>query len=1343
MTVRFFRRILLAAVLLLPMARADEPSVNRDGALVLDNFDGLYFGQFGNMGNPPDISGGVGKIGILQVVNTHAAYFPKTGTESREPLWGIPLGGLSSAFPSSVSTFHPRAWYDATADRFVMLILEIKNTAPKKSWLHLAVSKTGDPRGMLDPVTPGKRLFDPAQWYRYRLDLTKTTGPFSTGSPGGADYPTLSGDSQCIYVTLNYRDIADTAGDGKFDSVIEESAVLIFDKASLYAGTGAVVDGSAPPADLPPTYFPPSTDGSLQPVVKWLDPNLNLSGGTGYFLSLDQDAVDTFIDHYIVHSTATTSYEYQAAHDDVIIPGPMVQPGGAPPLDAHGDRMTSAARFGPGSTMFGAFVGEYDNGPEGNMPTVRLAQLHFINSNTQLQLTPRDDIYTRGILPTLAAGPGRLCLAFSRSSGTEEPAIIVRMLDFIGGDLTPLVTSTLLTSATPYFGTGPAGENFASWGDYAHASVDPLNRTFWICMPYARGGGENQWGTRWFNLTGTLSGLAEITEQINLTTPANQTPQFGTVLPQGEVGTLVRTIKIARGQQVFLNVGLKERSPGVPYVGNISWYRDGVLVQSNGIPHLIINSVDLTHQGRYHITASNDIGELTFSEEIYLDVVIPPVATMNTSTLRVHPGLASYLEVLPDPASLPEMDQLTYTWNRTFRTPLLGGKVQPFTNASTTADAIAIDGLWTCTVSNLAGYIQISADVIAGPRAPSSPLLPLNPQVGTAPLQLEVGAIGSSGSGTAPQTRPDFPGLETQQWHQGVTSGATSVVWRREGVPVTLGGRFTTTSPDGITWRLHIANPDYEDEGLYDCIVTDAWGAGRAKTTPSQLFILSPLAPPYLTLVQGQGPEPRTNSGMVYDSKRKRTVLFGGEAFGVSPRSTFTTPMHFTSNDTWEWDGKVWVKRNPVHRPPPTSQFGIAYDSTRGRTVIFGGYKDTPPAYTPGYEVITNDVWEWDGNDWTQITPPSSPPARINPSMCHDSTRGEILMISGSAFNPEAPDSPGYYTLRKALWAWNGTQWTQRAPLPNGSNTPSISGFNAFGFDPGRGVAVLFPEINDSEYPMWEWNGTTWNRILPPLTLRVRDSRFSGPAFYDPVRRRIGLPIISNNLYPGYNNVPAMVWWNGTEFIKGENLAIDDINGTTLTYTEALPFGQVRDLGVFDSHRRCFVWHDTPQFTNVGPSSTREMHFSAKAKPVHQPVEVTFFPGQTVKIRAIHAGLRPLTCQWFKDGILISDNTHYSGSATPTLTLTGTTAADAGNYTLRAINSMNQIVGDPIRLTFRSDGLGLVVQGDALVLSWPGTTGILETSTTLQGAWTTVPGATSPLPVSRDEPKRFWRVRYP
>ena len=236
----------------------------------------------------------------------------------------------------------------------------------------------------------------------------------------------------------------------------------------------------------------------------------------------------------------------------------------------------------------------------------------------------------------------------------------------------------------------------------------------------------------------------------------------------------------------------------------------------------------------------------------------------------------------------------------------------------------------------------------------------------------------------------------------------------------------------------------------------------------------------------------------------------------------------------------------------------------------------------------------------------------------------------------------------------------------------------------------------------------------------------------------------THNLFPPSSvSVPSVLWWNGSDFLRGDTQTIDEINNTVLTDVYGGPFGQDRDMAVFDTHRRCFVWHDTPQFSNSGPAHTREMHFSAKAKPVHQPFEIIFAANQTIQSRAIGAGLRPLNCQWLKEDILITDNPHYSGSATPTLTLTGTTAADTGNHTLRMTNSMNTVFSRNIRLTLQNAGVGVIPTAGGLILSWPGASGILETATTPAGPWTSLHGVTPPYSVATDESHRFYRVRYP
>ena len=69
---------------------------------------------------------------------------------------------------------------------------------------------------------------------------------------------------------------------------------------------------------------------------------------------------------------------------------------------------------------------------------------------------------------------------------------------------------------------------------------------------------------------------------------------------------------------------------------------------------------------------------------------------------------------------------------------------------------------------------------------------------------------------------------------------------------------------------------------------------------------------------------------MAYDSQRGRVVLFGG--YGDSGGLA----------DTWEWDGSTWVERTPATSPPARSGHAMAYDSQRGRVVLFGGYGTRP-----------------------------------------------------------------------------------------------------------------------------------------------------------------------------------------------------------------------------------------------------------------------------------------------------------------------------------------------------------------------------------------------------------------
>lgn len=81
---------------------------------------------------------------------------------------------------------------------------------------------------------------------------------------------------------------------------------------------------------------------------------------------------------------------------------------------------------------------------------------------------------------------------------------------------------------------------------------------------------------------------------------------------------------------------------------------------------------------------------------------------------------------------------------------------------------------------------------------------------------------------------------------------------------------------------------------------------------------------------------------MAYDRGRGLTVLFGG--------TTLPGPIYW--DDTWEWDGATWSARTTANIPHARENHAVAYDSSRGVTVLFGG------DYYGGQQPL-DDTWEY------------------------------------------------------------------------------------------------------------------------------------------------------------------------------------------------------------------------------------------------------------------------------------------------------------------------------------------------------------------------------------------------
>jgi hypothetical protein len=81
-----------------------------------------------------------------------------------------------------------------------------------------------------------------------------------------------------------------------------------------------------------------------------------------------------------------------------------------------------------------------------------------------------------------------------------------------------------------------------------------------------------------------------------------------------------------------------------------------------------------------------------------------------------------------------------------------------------------------------------------------------------------------------------------------------------------------------------------------------------------------------------------------------------------------------------------------------------------------------------------------------------------------------------------------------------------------------------------------------------------------------------------------------------------------------------------------------------------------------------------------QPSSQTVCPGDTAMFQVAAAGEGPLSFWWMKDAQGLIDDGHYTGTDSPTLTISGVMATDAGQYRCRITAGFNSIESNPADL---------------------------------------------------------------
>ena len=208
-------------------------------------------------------------------------------------------------------------------------------------------------------------------------------------------------------------------------------------------------------------------------------------------------------------------------------------------------------------------------------------------------------------------------------------------------------------------------------------------------------------------------------------------------------------------------------------------------------------------------------------------------------------------------------------------------------------------------------------------------------------------------------------------------------------------------------------------------------------------------------------PPARSFHVMAFDSVRGEVVLFGGVG------------TNGYLGDTWVWNGaaQTWTQRSPAVSPPARTSAALAFDSTRGEALLFGGANGA----------LLNDTWGWNGTNWAQHMSATTPTARGNHALAFDSGRGEVVMFGGQVGNPPS-------TAVNETWVWNGTTWTRR-----NVTAPPARANHVLAFDAARGEVMLFGGLSTSTTAYndtWAWNGATqtWVGRMPATSPGARQA---------------------------------------------------------------------------------------------------------------------------------------------------------------------------------------------------------------------------------------------------------------
>jgi hypothetical protein len=208
-------------------------------------------------------------------------------------------------------------------------------------------------------------------------------------------------------------------------------------------------------------------------------------------------------------------------------------------------------------------------------------------------------------------------------------------------------------------------------------------------------------------------------------------------------------------------------------------------------------------------------------------------------------------------------------------------------------------------------------------------------------------------------------------------------------------------------------------------------------------------------------PPLRAYASMSWDPALNETILYGGR----TPNSVL--------GDTWAFNGS-WHQLAPASSPGPRFQSSLAFDTSDGYLVLFGGLTTIN-----GSNVLQGDTWIFTAGGWSELSTNSAVSARAAAAFAFDPTQGGLLLFGGLGASG---------TTDGDTWLFQAGNWTQIAASPS----PPGRGFAMMATSPGNGTSVSSIVLYGGQTASGAIWGDTWiaGRLLVGLHQLTPQLRF-------------------------------------------------------------------------------------------------------------------------------------------------------------------------------------------------------------------------------------------------------------